>query len=93
MERLHKCSRTDCRTIEVPNTRWWVVGTMVGYGSRPQMYFMLHFPGIPLLHNERLVCGESCLTREIALWTMDEQNRRRQAALQATVLEEIERQL
>jgi len=92
MRGLQKCGRKDCPTIEVPNSRWWVVGSSVGYGDRRQAHFMMHDPAIPLLSGEKLVCGEACLTRELAGWTAGEQSRRRREERQAEILAGIEKQ-
>lgn len=93
MSRLQQCGRKGCRVIEVPGRTWWVIGVRAGYNGRPEFYFMLHDPAILLLKQEWLVCGEACLTRELAGATAELQTRRREAEQQTAVLAEMEKQL
>jgi len=86
MSQLRKCDRESCRTIEVPGRRWWAMALTEGEAKiRP------YEPGSFIKPNEKLVCGEACMTRELAAWTAQEQARQRESERTQAEIEALER--
>lgn len=90
MSELENCERDGCRSIEKRGRGWWGV-TLVDGEAKVRPYE----PGTMRRTGERFVCGEGCMSREIANWATREQRRqaeRRRQELEVAALENMMRQ-
>lgn len=81
-----RCEREQCRTIEPAGRGWWGV-TLADGEARLRPYE----PGMVKRTGEKLVCGEGCMTREVAAWSAGEQRRANELRRQEAEVADLER--